>query len=131
MTMGELIRKNRIMLDMTQEELGEKLNPKVNRAAINKWETGQVENLKRSHIEQLSRIFDITPSELMCFDDTYDSRLIAEEAKTIELVQKHFGKDAVKLLQEFQNLNVTGRIKILDQVEDLLSLPKYCENNES
>ena len=127
--MGELIRKNRLMLDMTQEELAEKLNPKVNRAAINKWETGQVENLKRCHIEQLSRIFGIRPSELMCFDDNFDSKVIAEEVKTIELVQKHFGKDAVKLLQVFQTLNLTGKLKVLDQVEDLASLAKYRENS--
>ena len=69
MTMGEKIRKLRKEKGMTQEELGLKLSPKVNRAAVNKWETGQVENIKRSYIEQMAVIFDINPTDLMCFEE--------------------------------------------------------------
>lgn len=68
MTMGMYIRQLREELQMSQEELGQRLDPKVNRATINKWETGQVENIKRIHIQQMSKIFGVSPTELMCFE---------------------------------------------------------------
>ena len=69
MEMGEYIKQLRNGLKLTQEELGQKLNPPVNRAAINKWEKGNVKNIKRSHIQQMAEIFGVSPVDLMCFDD--------------------------------------------------------------
>lgn len=37
----------------------------VNRAAINKWESGRVKNLKRETIKKLSEIFNISPALLV------------------------------------------------------------------
>ena len=121
-TMGEYIKQLRRNHDLTQEELGQKLNPPVNRAAINKWETGQVENIKRSYIEQMSKLFDVRPSELMCFD--FEHKL-SEDVITIEMVQKNFGADAVRLLEWFTRLNELGKEKALEDLDDLTNLPKY------
>lgn len=124
MTMGEYIKQLRKNHDLTQEELGKKLDPPVNRAAINKWETGQVENIKRSYIEQMSKLFDIRPSELMCFDIEHK---LSEEVITIEMVQKNFGRDAVRMLELFTKLNALGKDKALEDLEDLSNLPKYSD----
>lgn len=125
MTMGEYIRQLRKNNDMTQEELGQKLDPPINRAAINKWETGQVENIKRSYIEQMSRLFHVRPCELMCFDQ---EQQISEDVKAIEHVQKRFGKDAVHMLELFSELNELGKEKALEDLEDMTDLLKYTEN---
>lgn len=130
MTMGEYIKKlrtgnNTYGRKWSQEELGSALNPPVNRAAVNKWESGQVENLKRTHIQQLAKIFGVKPCELMCFDDQIDSSKISEEVKVIEQVQNVFGKDAVQLLQYFNELNDLGKQKALEDLDDLTELPKY------
>jgi repressor LexA len=132
MKMGEYIKHlrnggNRYDQRWTQEELGNLLKPKVNRAAINKWETGQVENIKRTYIEQLSNLFGITPCELMCFDQCYDEEQLSEEVQTIEQVQKVFGKDFVRMMEFFNELNETGKQKALEDLEDLASLKKYTE----
>lgn len=124
MTMGEYIKQLRKNHDLTQEELGKKLDPPVNRAAINKWETGQVENIKRSYIEQMSKLFDIRPSELMCFDIEHK---LSEEVITIEMIQKNFGRDAVKILELFTKLNALGKDKALEDLEDLSNLSKYSD----
>ena len=131
MTIGMYIRQLREELQMSQEELGQRLEPKVNRAAINKWETGQVENIKRTHIQQLAKKFGVSPCELMCFDDRFDSAKAAEETKAIELVQKHFGKDAVYVLQMFMELNQTGQQKVLEDLSDMTELSKYTEKRET
>lgn len=119
MTMGTYIKQLRKEMGMSQEELGKSLNPPVNRAAVNKWETGQVENIKRTHIQQLAKKFGVSPCELMCFDST--------KATEMELVQKHFGKDAVHVLQMFMELNQTGQQKVLEDLSDMTELSKYTE----
>ena len=109
----------------SQEELGKLLDPPVYKSAINKWEKGRVENIKRTHILQLAKIFNVKPSELMCFDDRFDTKRLSEEVKTIELIQKHFGENAVQILQNFQQLNEVGKEKALEMLSDLTELPKY------
>lgn len=63
MCVGDLIRKKRQELNLSQEELGRMVG--VNRAAINKWESGRVKNLKRETIKKLSEIFNISPALLV------------------------------------------------------------------
>lgn len=69
MKMNQYIKQLRESAGMSQEELGKSLTPHVNRAAVQKWEAGAVENLKRTHIEQLAKLFGVKPSNLMCFED--------------------------------------------------------------
>ncbi|MCR5174640.1 MAG: helix-turn-helix domain-containing protein [Oscillospiraceae bacterium] len=77
MTMGERIKQLRKKSSLTQEGLGKLLMPPVNRAAVNKWEKGRVENIKRSHIQQMAELFNVSPSYLMGYDDmdkVFDTR---------------------------------------------------------
>ena len=132
MQTGEYIKKlrlgnNKFGKVFTQEELGHLLNPPVNRGAVNKWEKGRVENIKKSHIEQLAEIFGIEPSDLMCFESKYDEKLISEEVKIIEAVQKMYGRQAVQVLNYFNQLNDLGKQKALEDVSDLTELPKYTD----
>lgn len=67
MNIGDRIKILRNQNNLTQEELGVKIG--VKKAAIQKYESGQVENIKRTTIEKLSNIFNVSPSYLMGFDD--------------------------------------------------------------
>lgn len=134
MTTGEYIRwcrmgNNEFGKKWSQEEIGKLLNPPVNRAAIHKWETGYIKNIKKQYIEQLADIFGIQPSDLMCFESKYDEAAISEEVKVIESVQKLFGRQAVQILQYFSELNDIGKEKLLDDVADMVELSKYTENS--
>ncbi len=70
--MGKRIKEKRLALDLTQDELGKLIG--VQRAAINKYESGQVENMKRSVIKELSKLFNVDPNWLMAFDIDTSSR---------------------------------------------------------
>lgn len=59
MKTGELIRKLRTEKGLTQEQLGEMLG--VQKSAIAKYENGRVENIKRTTLNKLATIFDISP----------------------------------------------------------------------
>lgn len=67
MNMGERIKQLRLEKGLTQEELGKYIG--VKKAAIMKYEKGNVKNMKRSAIETLSKLFNVSPSYLMCLDE--------------------------------------------------------------
>lgn len=60
---GQLIKQLRTERGMTQEELGEILG--VKKAAVQKWESGTVQNLKRATIKALSEYFEVSPSNFI------------------------------------------------------------------
>ena len=67
MDMGKRIKQLRQEKGLTQEELGKYIG--VKKAAIMKYEKGNVQNMKRSSIETLSKLFGVSPSYLMCLDE--------------------------------------------------------------
>jgi transcriptional regulator with XRE-family HTH domain len=68
MTLGEKIKRLRKEHNWTQETLGQKVG--VQKAAINKYETGAVINLKRKVIKDLAAALEVSPVWLM--DDNSD-----------------------------------------------------------
>jgi len=130
MTMGERIRYLREASGLTQEELGEKLG--VQKSAIVKYEKGRVENIKRSTIKTMSEIFGCSPCFLMGFDDDEEKvKRVAEEVTLLQAIQHHWGTDAVKLLELYNNLNSEGIKKAISQLEDLSEISKYRKDDDS
>ena len=68
MLIGEKIKRLRKECGWTQEQLGELVG--VKKAAINKYETGNVKDMKRSTIAGLAKAFGVSPVWLM--DDEQD-----------------------------------------------------------
>lgn len=75
MEIGQRIKELREKANLTQEELGAKLG--LQKAAIQKYEAGKVENIKRATIKKLAEIFSVSPAYIMALDDlsvdTYDN----------------------------------------------------------
>jgi len=107
MTTGERIRQLRIEHDMTQEELGAKVG--VQKAAIYKYETGLIVNLKRSTIEKLAIALSTTPTYLMGMED----------AEAVQPVLAEFTPQQTALLTAFNKLNDEGQDKVISYAEDL------------
>lgn len=108
MTMGEYIKQLRTSHGFSQEELGRMVG--VNRAAVNKWECGRVENIKRSTIEQLAKILGVSPADLMCWNDD---------------VKEVFGDPACEMLKKFSRLDSVDQGKIIERTDMLLENEKY------
>lgn len=60
---GKIIKIQRLNLNLTQQELGEKLG--VTPSAVNKWELGVVMNIKREVLRNLSTVLHINPAILI------------------------------------------------------------------
>ena len=124
MTMGERIRILRKQHKMTQEELGCKIG--VGKTAIVKYEKGQVENLPRVTIERMAVLFGVSPSYLMCFDQwDENSRALSDEVKLIERIQAKWGKDMIRIIQNYCELNREGQNTLLTISESLTELKKF------
>ena len=67
MKMSERIKALRDEYGFTQDELGEKLG--VQKSAIAKYENGRVENIKRSTIVKMAKIFDCDPCYILGYTD--------------------------------------------------------------
>lgn len=60
MNIGIYIKSLRMSRGLSQEELGKLVG--VQRAAVQKWESGMTQNLKRSTIQKLAEYFDVSPA---------------------------------------------------------------------
>ena len=118
MTLGEKIKKLRLERGLTQEELGDVLG--VKKAAVQKYESGQVQNLKQSTIKKLCEVFNKYP-DYFIFDD-FDNDLEAQLRKEVEFVQiieKKYGKEVVGIFEIVIELNDDSKKKVSDYVNDI------------
>ena len=68
MEMGEIIKQLRLQKGITQEELGRVIG--VQKSAIRKYESGMVENIKRSSIKKMADYFGVSPSFLLGYENS-------------------------------------------------------------
>ena len=118
--MGNRIRELRIANGYTQEELAKHFG--MNKAAINKWETGLVENIPRSKIQELARLFGCDACYIMAFDSDPTKE---KEKKICDLMYKCYGKDAYSMVQMYFKLNQTGKEKALERIQELTKISDY------
>ena len=118
MTIGEKIKQLRKNKGLTQSELGDLLG--VKKAAVQKYESGQVQNLKQAVIKKLCEIFDKTPSYFI-FDD-FDSELEKElktELEFIQIVHNKYGEEVYRILETVINLNEDSKKKVVEYINDI------------
>lgn len=63
MDIGTYIKDLRVSKNLTQEELGKIVG--VQRAAVQKWESGVTQNLKRTTIQKLADFFGVSPANFV------------------------------------------------------------------
>lgn len=113
---GTRIRELRVIANMSQEELGRRVG--VQRAAIQKYEKGTVENIPLKTIEKIANVFEVSPTYLVGWDNIIASPLSAE-VRIIQGVSKFYGKEAVDLLEIYSTLPKNYQKKILTYAEDI------------
>lgn len=101
MKIGEYIKSLRTNRGISQEELGKVIG--VQRAAVQKWESGAVENLKRSTIVKLADYFEVPASS---FIDNYETLTVAPstynyQVPIYESVSAGFGTEAHNDIVEY------------------------------
>ena len=113
---GTRIKELRMLSGMSQEELGRRVG--VQRAAINKYEKGTVENIPLKTIEKIAVIFDVSPNYIVGWNGD-ESNPLSAEVKIIHGVKRFFGSDSVELLECYTSLNSKGKKRVQQYVMDM------------
>lgn len=66
-TMGNRLKRLRVENHLTQEDVGKIIG--VQKAAVNKYEKGNVENIKRESVIKLAHLYKVNPSYILCFNE--------------------------------------------------------------
>lgn len=117
MNVGDYIKKLRTEKGLTQEELGEMLG--VKRAAVNKWESGMVQNLKRTTMQKLAVIFNVNPATFIDGSESFES----ETEKKPPL--KFPNADEQELLTIYRNVNEDGQDYIMQTARMVEGTERY------
>ncbi|MBU3195697.1 helix-turn-helix domain-containing protein [Clostridium algidicarnis] len=81
MNMNEKIKIRREELGLTLQEVGEYLG--VSKATVQRYESGEIKNLKLGSIEKLAKILKISPAYLMGWEEK-------QPENQIETIAAHF-----------------------------------------
>ena len=108
MRTNDLIRMRRLELDMTMKELAEKVG--VSEGTISRWESGDIENMKRDKIAALARALEVPPAVLMDWEE-YDAERIEKNCHAKALYD-------LALKADIKNVDiVTELLKKLEGIE--------------
>jgi len=68
MGMPEIIKKRRDELDLTLLDIAKKIG--VSEATVQRYESGQIKNIRQDKIVKLASALQLTPAQLLGWDDT-------------------------------------------------------------
>ena len=112
MKTAEKIKLLRIKKGLSQEELGKLVG--VQKAAINKYETGRVINIKKSMLQKLADALEVSPADLL--DDPEDTGTLQQKLYDIAVL-----KDIQDLLSR---LTEDEKQELIDYMKYLISKRK-------
>lgn len=114
MNAGEVIKKLRYEKGLTQQELAELL--KVSKASVQKYEQGDVLNLKAEMLRSLCLIFNVPP-----FVFVFPEYINAEKESISEV---HKWSDFLNVMAVYNDLSENGKNK----VNDFLNIINIADN---
>ncbi len=92
------IYERRTELGITQREIANHVG--VTEATVSRWESGDINNMRRNRIEKLAEILRVSPLYIMGIEPYPD-------AKSRE--QTQFTTDQLEIVDAYNNLNDTGK----------------------
>lgn len=97
---GEIIHKRRKELGISLEKIGNACG--VNRTTVMRWETGRAKDIKRQHIEILSRLLYL-PIEVLLG--------LGEDVKIEDALTVLIKKDIIQLVNSIQDIDKLNNLK--------------------
>lgn len=129
MTVGDKIKQLRKEKGLTQEELGDLLG--VKKAAVQKYESGQVQNLKQATIKKLCEVFNKYPYYFIFDDlDTTLEEQLRKEVPFVETIQKRYGEEVYHIFEVVIDLDADLLKKVVEYV-DYVTYIQSVKKNQS
>lgn len=111
MTLGDRIKKQRELINISQTELAEKIG--ISKQTLYKYENNIVTNIPSDKIELIAKALDTTPSYLMGWEHSASITLYNVHCETA---------DESELILSFRKLSDIGKQKATTYLENLLTL---------
>ena len=93
------IKSRRLELGLTLEQVGQKVG--VRKSTVRKWETGDIENMKRDKISKLADALKVSPSYIMGFDNQAPKTHTKEFEKIIAHIKSDVTKEEMEEIINF------------------------------
>jgi transcriptional regulator with XRE-family HTH domain len=126
--LGTKIKELRLLHEMSQEELGRRVG--VQRAAINKYEKGTVTNIPISTIEEIAKVFDVSPAYLVGWDNISMYNPLSLEVKVLQGVKHFYGSEAIDILEVISNVDKVGLKRLLQYAYDVERLYSKADDDD-
>lgn len=118
MTMGDKIHFLRVDLNLTLQELGDKVG--VGASTVRKWETGYIKNLRTDKLQTLAEALNTSVDYLMGWTENgvqvgsvgTNNGVIGQNSGEIHVAQER-SKEEAELLRIFNGLDVKRRMELL------------------
>jgi repressor LexA len=101
-TTADIIKELRLKRGLSQEDLGKKVG--VQKSAINKYEKGRVENLKRTTLEGLADALGVTPVELLGYEDEEQQNQRAKKIPVLGNVVAGIPLEAIEEILDWEEI---------------------------
>ena len=112
MTLGEKVKLKREELNLSQEELAEKMNYK-SKTSIHKIETG-ITDLPLSKVKELADVLKTTPAYLMGWEEDKKEELTNQEKD----IFSQLTEDELVKLEKFKNMSTVMFMNEGNQISD-------------
>jgi transcriptional regulator with XRE-family HTH domain len=110
--MAHRIKSLRKEKGLTLLQVAERLG--VTESTVQRYESGNIKNLKYETMVELAELFDVAPSYLMGWT--------SEDSTKAD-------REMMELVGLFQKLNDCGKAEALTRLQEMTSLEKYTKNN--
>lgn len=116
---GEKVRALRTSRGLTQGQLGDMIG--VQKAAVQKYESGAVANIKPGVLLNMCDALGVSPSVLMGWRDGSSD----DDMDLMDAVGRAHGSDVAAIVDAASQMNARGRSFALQIVSDLALIEKY------
>ena len=102
----EFIRSRRLELGKTLEDIGREVG--VSKGTVQRWESGNISNMRRDKIAKLAAALEISPTQLIGYEDTHDP-----------LPSATLDPQEAELIRTYRKLNPLGQEEALQYIHHL------------
>lgn len=112
-----------------QTDLAEKTG--FSKGRISQWLSGKHE-ADSEGLCILAKVLNVSESWLMGNDvpKHYEREQLEQKATVCDFIEKYYGTNAYELVELFAQLNDIGKNKVIEEVKDMLQLPKYTQSEK-
>lgn len=124
MEFKDLIKKRRAEIGVTLEEIGKIVG--VSKATVQRWESGEIKNIRRDKIEKLSQALQTTPAYLMGWEESAktNSYNLPDIPSPTEVDPDMF------ILDMYKQLDTEDKAEIRGEIKHMLKADKYSDKEK-